>query len=251
MSDASGSLSVPAGQIKIEIVLPQPSIGAVVDGASFSQAVAPCAIGSAFGENLTLQAQEIAGTVPLPTRLANSSLMIDGVEAPLFFVGSGQVNFQVPCEVTAGEHRAETEVSTMDGIKLRSQPVTVDISETAPSLFAWPDGQTAIVQDFGSDGKSFFVLDPDNPERFAAPGDFLVFYLSGLGQTIPATLSNTPVEAPLPELIQSAAITVGGMELPVLYGGLTPGFIGLYQINTQLPDDVAIGDAVPVVVSAG
>ena len=45
--------------------------------------------------------------------------------------------------------------------------------------------------------------------------------------------------------------TVGGKELPVLYGGLTPGFIGLYQINVQLSGDILIGDAVPVVVSAG
>ena len=83
------------------------------------------------------------------------------------------------------------------------------------------------------------------------PGDFLVFYLSGLGQTIPATLINTPAEVPLPDLMQPPTISIGGKELPVLYGGLTPGFIGLYQINVQLPEDVMVGDAVPVVVSAG
>ena len=78
-----------------------------------------------------------------------------------------------------------------------------------------------------------------------------MFYLSGLGQTIPTTQTNAPAQVPLPDLAQPPTISIGGKELPVLYGGWTPGFVGLYQINVQLSDDILTGVAVPVVVSAG
>jgi len=43
-------------------------------------------------------------------------------------------------------------------------------------------------------------------------------------------------------------VTVGGVEAPVVYQGLAPGFVGLYQVNVVLPSTVTPGDAVPVVV---
>ena len=79
-----------------------------------------------------------------------------------------------------------------------------------------------------------------------------MFYLSGLGQTDPETATNTAlaVGAPLPELLVQPTMTIGGGDVPILYAGLTPGLVGLYQINVQLPDEVMTGDAVPVVVTS-
>jgi uncharacterized protein (TIGR03437 family) len=46
--------------------------------------------------------------------------------------------------------------------------------------------------------------------------------------------------------------TIGGVPATVLFAGLTPGFIGLGQVNLLVPDAVPSGDAVPVVLeSAG
>ena len=160
------------------------------------------------------------------------------------------MNFQMPCEVS-GTQSLQVK-TTVDDVELQSQLLELEISDVAPGMFTWPDGQTAIAQDFGPDGKSFFILDSRKPEAFASPGDFLVFYLSGLGQTIPATLTNSPAQASgLPDLANAPSISIGGKELPVLYGGLTPGFVGLYQINVPLADDILTGVAVPVVVTAG
>ena len=234
--------------------LPEPSLAAVVDGAGFREGIAPCGIASLFGENLSFEADQKASQVPLPTTLAKTTVLIDDLPVPLFFVGSGQINFQVPCDVAVGDHNLEAQTMTADGITVRGSAMTVEVFDAAPGLFTWANGITAVAQNYGSEGQNFVVVDPNNPSTYAAPGDFLVFYLSGLGQTDPATATNTALaeDSPLPELVNQPTITVGGSEVPILYAGLTPGFVGLYQINVQLPGDVMTGDAVSVVVrSAG
>jgi len=45
------------------------------------------------------------------------------------------------------------------------------------------------------------------------------------------------------------AATVGGAKAAVQFAGLAPGFVGLYQVNVQIPQGVAAGDAVPLVIS--
>jgi uncharacterized protein (TIGR03437 family) len=43
---------------------------------------------------------------------------------------------------------------------------------------------------------------------------------------------------------------VGGVKVPALFSGLTPSFVGLYQVNIQVPEGVPSGDSVPVVITA-
>ncbi|MBI2818952.1 MAG: hypothetical protein HYX73_03150, partial [Acidobacteria bacterium] len=42
--------------------------------------------------------------------------------------------------------------------------------------------------------------------------------------------------------------TIGGVEVPVSYAGLTPGYVGLYQVNVTLSGGVPTGDNLPVVI---
>jgi uncharacterized protein (TIGR03437 family) len=49
--------------------------------------------------------------------------------------------------------------------------------------------------------------------------------------------------------VEDVQVTVGGRAARVLFAGLTPGTIGLYQINVEIPSDSPTGDAVPVVVT--
>jgi len=37
----------------------------------------------------------------------------------------------------------------------------------------------------------------------------------------------------------------------VMFSGLAPGFVGLYQVNAQVPAGAPAGPSVPVVVSMG
>jgi len=44
-------------------------------------------------------------------------------------------------------------------------------------------------------------------------------------------------------------LTVGGKTATVLYSGLTPALVGLYQVNAVVPDGVIPGDAIVVTLT--
>ena len=45
--------------------------------------------------------------------------------------------------------------------------------------------------------------------------------------------------------------TIGGVEARVLFSGMAPGYVGLWQINAEIPASVTPGPAVSLVVTAG
>ncbi|MEZ5352986.1 MAG: hypothetical protein R2762_10155, partial [Bryobacteraceae bacterium] len=91
-----------------------------------------------------------------------------------------------------------------------------------------------------------------NSETPIAPGDVLVIYAEGLGPVNPASPAGQAAPAdPLSRTTLPVTVTIGGVNAPVSFAGLTPGLTGLYQINVTVPQGVPIGNSVPVVVTAG
>ena len=43
--------------------------------------------------------------------------------------------------------------------------------------------------------------------------------------------------------------TIGGIAATVQFAGLSPGYVGLYQVNVVVPKGVTVGPAVPVVIT--
>lgn len=46
-------------------------------------------------------------------------------------------------------------------------------------------------------------------------------------------------------------VTIGGQAARVLFSGMAPGYVGLWQINAEVPPNVPPGPAVPMTITAG
>jgi uncharacterized protein (TIGR03437 family) len=220
---------------------PAISSGGVVDGASFRSAITAGAIISLFGDSLS-GTTTTATSLPLQTNLSGTSVTINGAAAPLFFVSPTQVNAQLPFDLTAGVANVQV---TRDGVSGAAQAVT--IAAFSPAVFTVPPGGTgpgAILHN--STGVLVSASAP------AAREEFISIFCTGLGAVQPPVAPGSPAPSnPLAQTLVPATVTIGGIPAVVTFAGLAPTFAGLYQINAQVPQGVASGDAVPVAVSIG
>ena len=46
-------------------------------------------------------------------------------------------------------------------------------------------------------------------------------------------------------------VTIGGVQARVLFSGMAPGWVGLWQINAEVPQSVTSGPAVSLTITAG
>jgi uncharacterized protein (TIGR03437 family) len=133
-------------------------------------------------------------------------------------------------------------------------PLMLNIVPAAPGVLSANDGPTPpnlqngahIIAQHSTDGSLVTSSSP------AKPGEYLVMYLVGLGATNPSVASGaaTPASPLHPATIQPT-VTVGSQTSTVLFAGLTPGFVGLYQIDFQVPTGATSGDLVVNVTQNG
>jgi uncharacterized protein (TIGR03437 family) len=83
----------------------------------------------------------------------------------------------------------------------------------------------------------FSLVTAGNP---AHPGEYLTVFCSGLGLTTPVVPAGQA--SPFAPIVAPGYISIGtGAEVLFQYAGLSPGSIGLYQINFQLPANSVVG----------
>jgi uncharacterized protein (TIGR03437 family) len=217
-----------------------PQIASVVNAADGTKPVAPGGLISVYGQQMSpvnIATQEI----PLPTALGESCLTVNGIAVPMLFVSSQQINGQLPANVTGS---ATMTLRTPGGI---SDNFYFSILPAAPSIFrtgaAGPE--TGLATIYRNDNGQ--LITPTNPIH---PDDIVVIYATGMGRTSPFVDSGLPAPAvPLPNTVISASVTLGGVPLNVLYAGLVPGEVGVYQVNALVPSGVPQGMDIPLVVS--
>lgn len=102
---------------------------------------------------------------------------------------------------------------------------------------------------FGVDASGAQTLaDPAHPVK---AGDAVIIYCTGLGRVSPAVPSGSPAPLqPFSSAVSPVVVTIGGVPATPLFAGLTPQFVGLYQVNAIVPAGVPPGDQVPLVITA-
>jgi uncharacterized protein (TIGR03437 family) len=209
---------------------------ASVSAASFSgTTLASESIVAAFGTGLAISTQA-AATLPLPSSLAGTTINVRdsaGAErqSPLFFVSPAQANYQMPPGTTPG-------LATVTIINRYGEVSagTVQIAAVAPGLFAAnANGQgvaAALALRVKADGTQQFEpvsrFDPAQNRFVPTPIDlgpatdqvFLILF--GTGTRFRSSLS-------------SVSARIGGVDAPVSFVGAQGDFVGLDQINLQIP----------------
>ena len=228
--------------------------GAVVNAATF-QASVPIGQGSLatlFGSGLAAD-KATASAAPWPGALVNRQVVInDQVQAPVYFVGPGQVNFQMPSNAPLGAGRVAVRLADTGELVAGGSVV---IAAAAPGLFTASQngsGQAAAVNQDGT------INGPNNP---APAGSTILLYGTGQGQVSPAVADGSAApSSPLAQTVAvptsngttclnnqpSMCVAVGGTGFGnVIYSGLAPGYVGLWQINVTIPAGTPAGN-VPV-----
>jgi len=73
-----------------------------------------------------------------------------------------------------------------------------------------------------------------------------------MGQTSPAVAAGQPAPLnPRAFALVQPLVTLGGAALSVTYAGLSPGEIGVYQINATVPSRVPGGLSIPLLITQG
>jgi uncharacterized protein (TIGR03437 family) len=181
----------------------------------------------------------------VPTILNGTSVTIGGIAAPLFYVGKGQVNAQVPYSVTAGSQAVV--VTTAAGV---SAPGTIPIHATQPAIFAVNQngmGQAA-VQNALVNGTSVAYVN-NGATTAAAQGNLLIVYGTGGGALAGGPVSGAACGTQ--QFSGSYSATIGGGAAIVQYAGCAPGFVGLDQWNIVIPATTPAGCFLPLQLSVG
>jgi uncharacterized protein (TIGR03437 family) len=228
--------------------------GGIVNGASYAAntPVAPGSIASVFGTFPVSTAWPSA--LPLPTSLSGLSTEFEvpfapfnKFPSPLFFVSSTQANIQIPWEL-AGQTSAPVLATALSPgpTFLQFAGVTASLAAFAPGVFTMnAQGQGAVV-----DALSGHLISPSSPAT--AGVTYISIYCTGLGPVTNQPATGAAASASLlSKTTTQPTVMIGGVPAGILFSGLAPAFVGLYQINVQVPAAVPPGNAVPLVISIG
>jgi uncharacterized protein (TIGR03437 family) len=226
------------GRAGFNVMKPQATMPVTtVSAASYeTTAIAPDSIVAAFGTGLANQTLA-ASTLPQPTTLGGTTVEVNGTAAQLFFVSPGQVNFVIPGAISPGTATVVVRASSI------TSTGTVQISQAGPAIFsANADGQgvpAALLLRVKADGQQIYEqlaqVNPSTGRFVTKPIDlgpesdhlFLVLFLSGIRK------------APDPNgdgnVRENVHVLIGGGEVTPDYAGAQPDFVGLDQINLEIP----------------
>lgn len=173
-----------------------------------------------------------ATSLPLPTTLNGVQVLFNGMPAPLFYAGPNQINFQVPISAP------QTGTADLQAIQPATGRIlgdtTVAMTAALPGFFTRGATGSGDALALNQDNT---VNSVDNP---AAQGS--VIQLFGTGQGF---LTGAPADGSastgLTHTSTLPLIVMGAGEVApanILYSGLAPEEVGVWQVNILIPNSV-------------
>jgi uncharacterized protein (TIGR03437 family) len=155
--------------------------------------------------------------------LGTASVLLNGTDVRPFYSSDTQVNFYVPAATPLGENLIA--VRAPSGLQVSS---TISLVAVQPGIFSG-----AVVHA----GTTVSAL--TTPVR---AGDYIEIYGTGLGPTrISGGLSLTTLQP---------TVYIGATQVSAAFSGLAPGFVGLYQVDVQIPAGLPSG-TLPLQITSG
>jgi uncharacterized protein (TIGR03437 family) len=229
-----------------------PAIKAVVNAASYiGGSVSPGEIITIFGTGIGPATGTGATTDPstgkLATTIGGLQVLFNGIPAPMIYASSTQVSAVVPYEIAPVPNPSVW--IQYGGLASNLWPLTS--TATAPGLFT----QNALGGGPGA------ILNQDNslngPGNAAAKGSIVQLFLTGEGQTNPASVTGaiTTASLPPPQVTPAPPLAIqariNGQPALYVYAGEAPGQVaGLMQLNVQIPANAPSGN-LSITVSIG
>jgi uncharacterized protein (TIGR03437 family) len=162
--------------------------------------------------------------------------MVNGIAAPLLYVSPNQINFQFP---TGAAGSVAQVVVVSNGVS--GPPIYAIVAPVMPGIFTIGGRaatQGAVLNEDSSSNS------PANP---ASAGSVIQIFATGLGSTDPPAIAGQPAPAtPLSVTLSKPMVIVAGFTAEVLFSGLAPGSVGLYQVNARIPAGIPSGGSVPL-----
>jgi len=211
---------------------PAYTAASVVNSATNTDALAPNAIATIYGTDLSYETDRASSANivnhMLPEVLAGVRVYVGGYPASLYYVSPRQINFVIP-ELRSGGWDFYVAREGTAGPHVR-----ITVRDVGPGFYQWEPGLIASTHADGSN------ITKDHP---AHAGETVVLYGTGLGDTEPpeivGQISMVPAQM---QRLRDLRVVVGERTLDsgsTAYAGVTPGSPGLYQVNVRLPKQIA------------
>ena len=234
---------------------PPPTIAAVVSASGFNAnaGLAPGTWLEIYGTNLSSTTRSWAGSDfngnNAPTSLDGVSVSIDGKPAFVDFVSAGQVNVQAPDDPNTGAGIPIVLTNSAGQSNTFSmQENAIAPAVLAPSSFNVQGHQWIVAQhsDQSYVGKTGLISGLNF--RPAKVGETIVIYGIGFGPVSPNTPAGV-ITTQATSLQTRPNFRFGQTPANLVYYGLAPNFVGLYQFNVTVPN-VTAGD-LPLNIDVG
>ena len=191
---------------------------------------------------------EAATATPLPTTLADIQVIVNGTAAPLFFASPGQINMALSNTLPGGGTVDLQVVKASTGQIYGGAEVGLATADPALFTLTTTGGGQILASNF-ADGT---INSPQNPVQ---KGQFIILYGTGLGYVPNAppdgfTASGQPASE-LPQILIGSTTNGTAAYVPpenITFSGLAPTFVGLWQINVQIPTTAPSGSSIPIIV---